>query len=89
MKRTIYAIHFKDTTIDEENVMSVWCGTFGDGYKTLDEAKRELKSLVEDRMTSIDDADASVHWSDGDECATISVGENTYEYEIEGIVFED
>lgn len=88
----IYIVNWKETTIDEDNVMSVESGVCDFGYRDEEKAVQQFEALVEEKVNECieeygyDEDDVSVSGEGDSRC--VEAGSNTYEYFITAIEVE-
>ena len=90
----VYVVNYKETTLDENNVMSVDSGICDYGYKNEDTAKKVVSDLAnEKKCECIDELgyeedDVSLSANDERDYICINCGSNTFEYWITILIVE-
>lgn len=90
----VYVVNYKETTIGEDNVMSVDSGICDYGYKNEDTAKKVVSDLAnEKKCECIDELgyeedDVSLSANDERDYICIHCGSNTFEYWVSLLIVE-
>ena len=91
----VYVVNYKETTLDENNVMSVDSGICDYGYKNEDTAKKFVSDLAnEKKCECIDELgyeedDVSLSANDDRDYICVNCGSNTFEYWITILIVEE
>ena len=91
----VYVVNYKETTLGEDNVMSVDSGICDYGYKNEDTAKKIVSDLAnEKKCECIDELgyeedDVSLSANDDRDYICIHCGSNTFEYWITILIVEE
>ena len=90
----VYVVNYKETTLDENNVMSVDSGICDYGYKNEDTAKKFVSDLANENKCECIDAlgngedDVSLSVNDNGDYICVNCGSNTFEYWITILIVE-
>ena len=90
----VYVVNYKETTIGEDNVMSVDSGICDYGYKNEDTAKKVVSDLAnEKKCECIDELgyeeyDVSLSANDDRDYICVNCGSNTFEYWVSLLIVE-
>ena len=90
----VYVVNYKETTLGEDNVMSVDSGICDYGYKNEDTAKKVVSDLAnEKKCECIDELgyeedDVSLSVNDNGDYICVNCGSNTFEYWISILIVE-
>lgn len=90
----VYIVNYKESTLDEYNVISVDSGIFAYGYKNEDVAKKVVSDLAnEKKYECIDELgykeyDVSLSANDDGDYICVNCGINTFEYWISILIVE-
>ena len=89
-----YVVNYKETTIDENNVMSVDSGICDYGHKNEDDAKKVVSDLANEKKSECIDElgyeenDVSLSANDNGDYICIHCGSNTFEYWISILIVD-
>ena len=90
----VYVVNYKETTLGEDNVMSVDSGICDYGYKNEDTAKKVVSDLAnEKKCECIDELgyeedDVSLSANDDRDYICVNSGSNTFEYWVSLLIVE-
>ena len=90
----VYVVNYKETTLGEDNVMSVDSGICDYGYKNEDTAKKVVSDLAnEKKCECIDELgyeedDVSLSANEDRDYIRVNCGSNTFEYWITILIVE-
>ena len=90
----VYVVNYKETTLGEDNVMSVDSGICDYGYKNEDTAKKVVSDLAnEKKCKCIDELgyeedDVSLSANDDRDYICVNCGSNTFEYWVSLLIVE-
>ena len=90
----VYVVNYKETTLGEDNVMSVDSGICDYGYKNEDTAKKVVSDLAnEKKCECIDELgyeedDVGLSANDERDYIRVNCGSNTFEYWITILIVE-
>ena len=90
----VYVVNYKETTLGEDNVMSVDSGICDYGYKNEDTAKKVVSDLAnEKKCECIDELgyeedDVSLSANDDRDYIRVNCGSNTFEYWVSILIVE-
>lgn len=82
----VYIVNWKETTLDEDDVMSVESGVCDYGYRDEKKAVKQIEALADEKKDECideygyDEDDVSVSGEGDSRC--VEAGSNTYEYFI-------
>ena len=89
-----YVVNYKETTIDENNVMSVDSGICDYGHKNEDDAKKVVSDLANEKKSECIDElgyeenDVSLSANDNGDYICIHCGSNTFEYWVSILIVD-
>ena len=90
----VYVVNYKETTVDEDNVMSVDSGICDYGHKNEDIAKKVVSDLANEKKCECIDGlgykedDVSLSVNDNGDYICVSCGNSTFEYWITNLIVE-
>ena len=90
----VYVVNYKETTLGEDNVMSVDSGICDYGHKNEDDAKKVVSDLAnEKKCECIDELgyeedDVSLSANDDRDYICVNCGSNTFEYWVSLLIVE-
>ena len=89
-----YVVNYKETTIDEDNVMSVDSGICDYGHKNEDDAIKVVSDLANEKKSECIDElgyeenDVSLSANDNGDYICIHCGSNTFEYWVSILIVD-
>lgn len=90
----VYVVNYKESTLDEYNVISVDSGICNYGYKNEDVAKKVVSDLANEKMCECIDElgyeedDVSLSANNDGDYISVNCGSNTFEYWISILIVE-
>ena len=90
----VYVVNYKETTLGEDNVMSVDSGICEYGHKNEDTAKKVVSDLANEKKSECinelgyEEDDVSLSVNDNRDYICVNCGSNTFEYWITILIVE-
>ena len=90
----VYVVNYKETTLGEDNVMSVDSGICEYGHKNEDTAKKVVSDLANEKKSECinelgyEEDDVSLSVNDNVDYICVNCGSNTFEYWITILIVE-